>query len=213
VHAICEGLSKAGAKPNQGIGITEDLMDARSLFLTPNSTTPYVFMCIDLRDGPMVVQVPSNVLGPIDDAYFKYVTDVGLVGPDQGKGGKYLFVPPGYTGDVPTEGYFVQKPRTNTNLIFYRAFVQDGDIPAAVRGVKAAARVYPLAAAANPPAPTFVNTSGLKFNTVHSNNFHFYEELNDVIQSEPDDAFDPELVGFSRRLASRRASRSRPMRG
>src|SRR5262245_48565064 len=39
VYALCEGLSQAGIKRNQGIGMTEDLMDARSLFLTPNSTT------------------------------------------------------------------------------------------------------------------------------------------------------------------------------
>jgi len=109
VYAFCEGLTQAGIKRNQGIGITEDLMDARSLFLTPNSTTVYVFMCLDLRAGPMVVQVPPNVLGPVDDAFFRYVTDVGLVGPDKGKGGKYLFIPPGYTGRVPAKGYFVQK--------------------------------------------------------------------------------------------------------
>jgi hypothetical protein len=71
VNALCGGLDKAGIKRNQGIGITEDLMDARSLFLTPNSTTVYVFMCLDLRAGPMVVQVPPNVLGPVDDAYFR----------------------------------------------------------------------------------------------------------------------------------------------
>src|SRR6516162_9536919 len=128
VYAFCEGLTQAGIKRNQGIGITEDLMDARSLFLTPNSTSVYVFMCLDLRAGPMVVQVPPSVLGPVDDAFFRYVTDVGLVGPDKGKGGKYLFIPPGYTGRVPAKGYFVQKPRTNAILIFYRAFVQGGDI-------------------------------------------------------------------------------------
>src|SRR5262245_15959931 len=190
VYALCEGLSQVGIKRNQGIGMTEDLMDARSLFLTPNSTTVYVFMCLDLRVGPMVVQVPPGVLGPVDDAYFRYVTDVGLVGPDQGKGGKYLFVPPGHDGNVPVDGSLVQKPRTNGILIFYRAFVQNGDIATAVRGVKAAARIYPLAVAANPPATTFVNTSGKKFNTVHSNDFNFYEELNAVVQSEPPEAFD-----------------------
>ena len=196
VYAFCEGLDKAGIKRNQGIGITEDLMDARSLWLTPNSTTVYAFMCLDLRAGPMVVQVPPNVSGPVDDAYFRYVTDFGSAGPDQGKGGKYLFVPPGYTGSVPKKGYFIQKPHTNGILIFYRAFVEGSDIAAAVRGVKAAARIYPLSAAAKPPAPTFANTSGLKYNTIHANNFHFYEELNEVIQSEPGDAFDPELVGL-----------------
>jgi hypothetical protein len=65
----------------------EDLMDARSVFLTGNSTTVYVLQCLDLKDGPMVVEVPPGVLGPADDAYFRWVTDVGLTGPDKGEGG------------------------------------------------------------------------------------------------------------------------------
>jgi hypothetical protein len=59
VYGLCEGMSEAGIKPNRGIGITEDLMDARSLFLTPNSTTVYVMMCVDLKDGPVVVEVQA----------------------------------------------------------------------------------------------------------------------------------------------------------
>ena len=196
VHAMCEGLDQVGAKPNRGVGITEDLMDARSLFLTANSTTVYVFFCIDLKDGPVVVEVPSGVLGPVDDAYFRYVTDLGLIGPDKGKGGKYLFVPPDYTGSPPSEGYFVTRTPTYSNLVLYRAFVKGGDIAGAAESVKASARVYPLSVAANPPPTTFVNTSGKQFNTIHANDFHFYEELNTVIQSEPADAFDPETMGL-----------------
>lgn len=196
IYALCEGMDKAGIKRNNTIGITEDLMDARSIFLTPNSTTVYVFFCLDLKAGPMVANVPPNVLGPVNDAYFRYVTDVGLVGPDQGKGGKYLFVPPGYSGDLPSEGYFVAKPTTNSVLVFFRAFVQDGDIAAAVRSVKTAAQVYPLSAASSPPTTKFVNTSGLKFNTVHANSFKFYEELDAVVQNEPANFVDPETVGL-----------------
>jgi len=85
VYALCEGFDQAGFKRNQGIGIIEDLMDARSLFLTPNTTTVYVFLCLDLKDGPMVMQVPPGVLGPVDDADFRWVTDVGLTGPDAGR--------------------------------------------------------------------------------------------------------------------------------
>src|SRR6202034_4542184 len=91
VYAACEGLSQAGVKPNGGIGIMESLMDARSLFLTANSTTVYVLQCLDLKDGPVVAEMPPGVLGPVDDAFFRFVTDVGLTGPDKGKGGKYLF--------------------------------------------------------------------------------------------------------------------------
>jgi hypothetical protein len=196
VYAACEGLSQAGAKRNGGVTITEDLLDARTLMLTPNSTTVYVILCLDLKDGPMVVDIPPGVLGPVDDAFSRYVTDVGLVGPDKGNGGKYLFVPPDYTGNLPAEGYFVAKPRTYGVLMFFRAFVKDGDIAAAANGVKAQARVYSLAAAASPPQPTFVNISGMQFNTVHANDFHFYEELNTVVQHEPANAFDPEIIGL-----------------
>ena len=191
-------------------------MDARSLFLTPNTTTVYVFTCLDLKDGPMVAQVPPGVLGPVDDAYFRWVTDVGLTGPDAGKGGKYLFVPPGYTGEFPSDGYFIVKPRTNTLLVFYRAFVKGGDIAAAVRNVKSNAQVYPLHAVAEsgePPATTFVNTSGLKLNTIGSNTFRFYEELNGVVQNEPQILLIPTPSVYSRRLESRKVGRSRPTPG
>lgn len=196
VYAFCEGLSQVGVKRNGVIGITEDLVDARGLWLTPNSTTVYVTMCLDLKDGPVVVEVPPGVLGPVDDAYFHWVADVGLTGADEGKGGKYLFVPPGYTGSLPSEGYFVAKPPTYGNLIFYRAFVQGGDIAAAAAGVKAKARVYPLSTTGSPPPPAFVNLSGVQMNTIHANTFHFYDEINAVIQHEPADAFDPEIVGL-----------------
>ncbi len=196
VYAACKGLEEAGAKPNQGIGITEELFDARSLFLTPNTTTVYTMLCVDLKDGPMVVRVPPRVLGPVDDANFRWVIDVGLTGPDKGAGGDYLFVPPGYKGVLPETGYHVAKPRTNRLIVFYRAFVEKGDIAAAVAGVKAKAAVFPLAQAAQPPAPTFVNLSGVQFNTISANDVSFYEELNAVVQNEPADWVDPDTVGL-----------------
>jgi len=194
VYAILEGFKDAGMQPGD-MGITEELMDARSLFLTPNSTTPYCMMELNLRNGPMIMEVPPGVLGPIGDAFFRWVTDVGLTGPDQGKGGKYLFVHKSYQGEIPT-GYFVVKVPTYRNPAFFRVFVKDGDIAGAVRNVKKNFRLYPLAQAENPPPQRFVNTSGKKFNTVHANDFKFYEELNAVIQYEPADAFNAEMLGL-----------------
>jgi hypothetical protein len=196
VYAVCRGLEEAGVAPNTGIGITEQLMDARSLFLTANSTTVYVLQCVNLKDGPMVVRVPPRALGPVDDADFRWVTDVGLTGPDKGAGGNYLFVPPGYSGALPQQGFHVATPRTNRLLVFYRVFAEKGDVAAAVAGVKSNAAVFPLAQAANPPATRFVNLSGLPFNTISANNFSFYEELNAVVQNEPAHWVDPDLVGL-----------------
>ena len=196
VYAGCRGFEEAGIKLNQGIGISENLLDARSLFLTANTTTVYAMFCVDLKDGPMVVRVPPRVLGPVDDADFRWVTDVGLTGPDKGAGGDYLFIPPGYKSTLPAKGYYVARPRTNRLLIFYRAFVEKGDIAAAVAGVKAKAAIFPLSRADNPPATSFVNVSGVKFNTISANDFSFYEELNAVVQNEPADWVDPDTVGL-----------------
>jgi hypothetical protein len=101
-----------------------------------------------------------------------------------------------YTGAVPKEGYYVIKTRTRNNLIIIRSFLQNGDLAGSVRTQKEKTRVYPLSVAGNPPAQKFVNISGLKFNTVHANDFTFYEELNEVVQHEPGDAFDPDTVGL-----------------
>ena len=196
VLAACRGTASVGAVENTAVGITENLMDARSLFLTPNTTTPYVFACLNLKDGPLVVEVPPGVLGPVDDAYFRWVTDVGLTGPDQGRGGRYLFLPPGYDGPVPGFGFHVMRPQTNRLIMFFRAFVKNGDLEGAIAGVKENTKLYPLAAVANPPATTFVNTSGLQFNTISANDFSFYKELNDVVQNEPADFVEPETVGL-----------------
>ncbi len=68
VYALCKGLEDVGAAKNKGIGITEDLMDARSLFLTANTTTVYVFFCVDLADGRVIEQVNPGVLGNDRDA-------------------------------------------------------------------------------------------------------------------------------------------------
>ena len=193
VYAALEGMKSAGMMPGD-LGIMEDLMDARSLFLTPNTTTVYNMMEIDVKAGPVVLVLPAGVLGPVNDIFFRYVADLGLVGPDQGKGGKYLFMHDSYDGQIP-EGYFVVRTRTYRNVAFFRAFVKDGDFAGAVKGVKDVFRLYPLSQAANPPPQKFHNLSGKQFNTIHANTFEYFEELNAVVQYEPGNAFEPQLVG------------------
>lgn len=194
VYAFLEGLKEAGLQPGD-LGITENLLDARGLLLTAQSTTPYAFTEIDLKNGPLVIEIPGPVLGILDDAFFRYVSDIGLAGPDQGKGGKYLLIGPDYEGDIP-EGYFVVKSETYRHWFIMRIFVQDGDIEGSVKTLKEGYRSYPLSQAENPPKQNVYDISGVQFNTIHANDETFYEELNAVIQYEPADAFNPELVGL-----------------
>jgi hypothetical protein len=186
----------AGFGPaNQTVLISEQLLDSRSLFLTANTTTPYTVLYLNTKDGPLVLEIPPAVLGPLDDAWFRWVTDVGVTGPDKGAGGKYLLLPPGYTGEVP-DGYFVARSRTFGNLLFFRTFLKDGDPKPGVDSVKQNLRVYPLSQATNPPEMKFVNISGKAFNTIGPSDYSAFEYLNRAIQDEPSDAMDPDTLGI-----------------
>ena len=88
-----------------------------------------------------MVEAPPASLCVVDDFWFRYVADMGIAGPDKGQGGKYLFLPPGYDGEVP-EGYFTYRSPTFTNWVVLRAL---GGVPAMKQ-----TRIYPLAEADRP---------------------------------------------------------------
>ncbi len=61
--------------------------------------------------------------------------------------------------------------------------------------IKEGLKIYALSEAADPPEEVFHDLTGVQYNTVHANNFEFFEEINQAIQKEPVGAFDPEIVG------------------
>lgn len=180
---------------NTTVPIFEQLMDSRSIFLTANDNTAYSWLWIDLRNGPLVLEVPPRVLGAINDMWYRWVVDVGFTGPDEGRGGKYLLLPPGYKGEVP-DGYFVVRPPTFSIWAPWRSFLVDGDPKPGVDLVKKFTRVYSLDQAGNPPAMKFVDVSGKAFNTVAPANYTFWEYLNQVVQEEPSESLDPVRLGL-----------------
>jgi hypothetical protein len=180
---------------NQTILIAESFLDSRTLFLVANTETIYLTVWVDAKVGPLVVDVPPDVLGFVDDFWCRFVVDMGRAGQDKGKGGKYLLLPPGYTGDVP-DGYFVAHLRTFGNFIWLRGFIHNGDLAATVENMKKNFRLYPLSQAANPPAMNFVNISGQYFDCIPNNDISFFDGVNVVVQEEPLDAVDPEVRGL-----------------
>ena len=194
VEAIRRGMASQGVKDHRTVLIFEELMDSRSLFLTPNTETVYSMTWLDVRDGPLVIESPPNILGIIDDHWFQYVADIGNAGADRGKGGKYLLVGPDYQGGIP-DGYHVLRTRTYGNLYLWRGFIVDGSTSTAVENAKKFARIYRLSEAANPPPMRFLDVSGKHFNTIHANDFDFYREIDEVVQYEPGEAYHPEAMG------------------
>jgi hypothetical protein len=201
------GLREFGPD-NQTVVMFDELMDSRTLFLTANTTTVYNFGWLNTKKGPLVIEVPPKVLGCVDNFWFHWVGDIGVTGPDKGKGGKYLLLPPGYKGSVP-DGYFVMRSPTYNHWLFFRGFLEDGSPAPAVASIKKNLRIYRLSEAANPPAMNFVNGSGKYFNTIGSTDYSFYEDVNQVVQEEPVEASDPETLGL---LASIGIEKGKPFK-
>jgi hypothetical protein len=182
---------------NQTVPIWEQLTDARTIGLTFNDNTVYTLPWVSLKDGPIVVELPPKVLGAIQSMWLLWVTDWGITGPDKGKGGKYLLLPPGYEGEVP-EGYYVVKSPTYNVWIPYRIYQEDGSPKPGVEQTKKMLKIYPLADASKPaPALKYVNLSGKPFNYgVPPANYQFWELLNQAVQEEPASSLDPIRLGF-----------------
>jgi hypothetical protein len=180
---------------NRTVPIWEQMVDSRTVELTANDNTPYTWFWLDLRNGPLVLEVSPKVLGLIDDMWYHWSGDLGITGPDRGRGGKYLLLPPGYKGEVP-EGYHVMRPATYSIWAAWRSFLVNGDPKPGVDEVKKATKIYPLSQADNPPALNFVNMSGKPFCMVGPADYPFWEMLNQVVQEEPTDTIDATTLGF-----------------
>jgi hypothetical protein len=194
-YANRQGMAGLGPA-NSTVNIYAKLMNAKSLNLTANNNTPYTWIWLDLRKGPLVIEVPPKVLGLIDDMWYHWVADVGVTGADKGAGGKYLIVPPDYKGDVPQTGYFVVRPKTFWVWVPWRSFLVNGDPTPGVDLIKKMTKIYPLSQAGNPPTPTFNDVTGKNLSTLGPGDYSFWEALNQVVQEEPTDPIDATTLGL-----------------
>jgi hypothetical protein len=209
VEGLRLGFDQIGVDESHELIVMDKLLDSAPLFLTGNTDTVYCMGILDLqKDGPTVVEIPAGCgPGTIDDAYFRFVIDLGAPGPDRGKGGKYLILPPDYEGDlegpiggkaaeVEGEEYFVAKSPSYVNLLILRGFLVDGKPDAAAQMFRSGVKVYPLSQTSDRPEMKFVSGSGRPFNTIHANDYDFYEELHTVIEREPIGLIEPQLRGL-----------------
>ena len=181
---------------NTVVPIWEELVDSRTVGLTFNSNTVYSWTWVDLKDGPLVLEVPPKVLGAANDIWFRWVSEVGITGPDKGEGGKYLLLPPGYKGERPA-GYFIIESPTFNLWLPWRSFLVNGDPKPGVDSVKQKTKIYALADAGKPAPPLkFVNLSGKPFNIVNPADYRFWELLNQAVQEEPAESLDPIRMGL-----------------
>lgn len=166
--------------------IADKFVDPKSLWLTANDTTIYAQSNIDLaKTGPVVMDIPPGALvGIIDDFWQRSITDVGMPGPDGDKGGKFLLLPPGYSGEVPSEGYHVLRGTMNNYNFMIRGIVVNNDVPDAVQRVKKL-KLYRWDDRANPPPTTFTSFSGREMNTLPPTGMEYWARLSNFINNNP----------------------------
>ena len=197
LEAFRRGQAAIAGEGCNKVLILDQLMDSTPLFLTGNTDTVYCSAFLDLKkDGPTVIEIPPGTgPGTVNEAFFRFVIDTGPPGPDKANGGKYLILPPDYDGDVP-DGYFVGKSTSWVNWFIARGFLKDGKPDFSSKLFRDGVKIYPLAKVANSPAMEFIDATGKAFNTIHSTDYGFYEELHAVIDREPIEMLDPELRGL-----------------
>jgi hypothetical protein len=196
------GSEKAFGASYHVLPVWAKRLDAKTLITTPNSDVIYALSYVDLgKDGPLVMEAPPNLQGilldfwqrpiPVDGG--KYAGDVGFFGPDQGKGGKFLMLPPGYQGDVP-EGYYVYRSGTNNVIIFFRAFYTDANNLKPTIDFIEQTKVYPLKGEAKPML--FPNASGVPVNMLPISDVTAFEKLKTLIDAEGPHLADPDWMGM-----------------
>jgi hypothetical protein len=216
IEGLRQGMKELGVDDYNKVMVMDQLMDATSLFLTGNASTVYASAFFDLeKDGAMVVEVPPGAgPGTVNDAFFRFVVDMGAPGPDRKKGGMYIILPPNYDGDLKVtpnsfkdnhsvkamvggveHDVWIAKSRSYINWLILRGFLVDSKPDAAAKMWKEGLKIYPLKDADNPKPMEFISGSGKWFNTIHANNYDFYKELATVINKEPISFIDPELRG------------------
>jgi hypothetical protein len=194
-------LRDAGAKDND-IVFWSQPSGWKNQTTTPNASVRYVFVNYNTKsEGPVVLEIPAAVgaglFGTIVDAWQVPLLDLGPSGEDQGKGGKFLILPPDFKGEVPA-GYFPVRSETNNGFVGFRAISRtEGaeDVAKALALVKQT-RVYPLSKATNPPEQRFVDIYGKLYDGIVRFDGSYFVNLAKMVNEEPVLARDKEMMGL-----------------
>lgn len=185
--------------------IWKERLDTKTLVTTPNSDVLYAMSYVDMGEtGPLMIEAPEHLQGilldfwqrpiPVDGG--EYFGDLGIPGPDKGKGGKFLVLPPGYEGDVP-EGCFVYRSQTSNLFIFLRGFYQDPNNLAPTVALMEQTKIYPLnLPESDRKAMVFPNASGVPANMLPRPDFEAFEQLKWLLDSEVTGLAGPDGLGI-----------------
>src|SRR5262245_54955803 len=199
VYAMREAfLRDAGAKYGDVVYLSR-FADWKFQITTPNASTRYVFAFVNLKHGPIVLDIPvadgAGLFGSILDAWQVPLEDVGPEGADQGRGGKYLLLPPGHE-DAVDGGYVAVPSETFTLYAAFRAISEGSSQPAGERALDLIQpiKVYSLTDEKSGPETRAIDVAGKLFDGIMHYDDTFYESLAKMVDEEPAMPRDAEVL-------------------
>jgi uncharacterized protein (TIGR03000 family) len=188
-----------GMKPGDVLVMSKPLV-ARHEVLTANNQVNYCGMAYDLTHGPLVVVIPPSesacaIIGEICDNWQAPITMVGVEGPDAGKGGKYLLLPPGHKGDVPAGYVPVRLEGYRGTMVYRPVIVGKGTMEDAV-ALARQTQTYPLSEAAKPPPTRVVDGWSKPMHSLPVYDVSWFRNLAEFVNGEPIRERDKVMVGM-----------------
>lgn len=159
-----------------------DNQASKKPILTANTTTPYVISFVNLKESSYYIEIPKGPIGGlVVDIYQSPVSDLGVLGPDQGKGGKYLLVGPESDTPKNNDADYIIKSNSNLVLIGTRIIGLSGDDY--LKSLNAH-RLYKIDGKAS--NQKFINaTTDANWMGNQPHGIEYWENLNNVLQNEP----------------------------
>jgi len=199
IYGMRRGMVALGMRDNEILAMSRPLT-MKHEFLTANNATPYIAANADLRNGPVVLEIPAAspkgvLYGQVVDAWQETIADVGPSGVDQGKGGKLLFLPPGYNSAVP-DGYIVIPSENYRIQLAFRSIKLPGMTDEDANAYSKTLKMYPLSQVNTAPPTRFVDLYTDQISTLPYYDFRYFEELYDVISVEPVRPRDKVMMGM-----------------
>jgi len=182
---------------NHTVIVADKLAEPRQLALTANRDTVYMSGVLDLREGPMVMELPPGLLGTLNNIWQQPLVDLGgPFSPEQNRGGRFLILPPGYDGPLPEIHHHIAHSDTNIVVFYLRGIPQtQDDIPEIVEQIKTY-RQYGLAEAADPPETRFVSLAGKDADLLTNEGFAYFESLARYVNENPPRPQDMAMLGM-----------------
>ncbi|MEA3469575.1 MAG: DUF1214 domain-containing protein [Thermodesulfobacteriota bacterium] len=200
IYGLRTGFMSALKMNNNDIAAFSGPLKQKMEAITPNTVTPYILAFTNLSEGPVVLEIPartekSSLYGQVVDFWQITIADVGPAGVDKGKGGKYLFLPPGYDAEIP-KGYIPVQSAGNRIGFAFRSVRGPGATNEDAYNYTKLLRMYPMSKAANPPKQRFVDGRDIVVPTLPHYTMAALEDIKVIIDIEPVFSRDKVMMGM-----------------